>query len=218
MRVEDVVARYPLVYHMAERGSWPSIREHGLLSTKAALDFYQVNGRRRVELESYRRPKKEAIEHPNYGRLILRDQKPLNEKRLAGCLEDGLTPCDWYEILNGKTFFWAERERLITLLSAHAYRDDEHDVLTVDTNSLLAEHYERAYLCHMNSGQTGRFAFPRGRNTFRPIIDYPAGARGGPLKKVVELVVEYSVPDIGRHVVRVERMRRNDVLGVIWRR
>src|SRR5882672_6402572 len=125
MRIEDVAARYPLLYHMAERDSWPGIRRHGLLSTTAALDLFQIDGPRRNALERQRRPEKELIEHPTHGCLLLRDQKPLNEERLRSCLEGGLTPADWYAILNGRTFLWARRERLITLLQAEAYRHDE---------------------------------------------------------------------------------------------
>jgi hypothetical protein len=203
MRAEDVASRYPLLYHMAERGSWPSIQRQGLLSATAALDLFEVNGERREELETRRRPEKYAIEHALHGRLVLRDQKPLNEKRLRGCLQDGLSPSDWYGILNGRTFFWTRRDRLITLLNAEAYRNDEHDVLTVDTASLLAAHQDRVLLCHMNSGNTGRFAHPRGLTTFSRIEDYPAKRSGLPLKEVVELLVDYGVNDVARHVVRV---------------
>jgi Family of unknown function (DUF7002) len=216
MRIEDLAARYPLLYHMAERDSWPGIQRHGLLSTTAALDLFGVSRPRRYTLESCRRPEKDVIEHPLHGRLILRDQKPLNEKRLKSCLEDNLTPQEWYEILNGKTFFWTQRERLTSLLNAHAYRNDEHDVLTVDSRRLLAEHRDRVFLCHMNSGNAGQFAHSRGLRTFQRISEYPARRNGSPLKPVVELVVEYSVPDVAQHVVRVERMRSAEVLELIW--
>jgi hypothetical protein len=218
MRVDDIAARYPLLYHMAECDSWPGITRHGLLSTTAALDLFEVNDQRRNTLERIRRPEKELLDHPVHGRLVLRDQKPLNEKRLASCLQGGLTPADWYALLNGKTFFWARRDRLLTLLQAEAYRDDEHDVLTVDAASLLAAHHQRVSLCHMNSGNTGRFAWPRGSNTFLPIAAYPARKSGRPIKEVVELVVDYAVHDIVDHVVRVEKMRSDVVLGTIWER
>jgi hypothetical protein len=31
----------------------------------------------------------------------IRDQRPMSDKNLAGCLRDGLTPTDWYRMLNG---------------------------------------------------------------------------------------------------------------------
>jgi len=58
---------------------------------------------------------------------VLRDNKPLSESKLAACLQDGLTPEDWYapedwyEILNGRLFFWPTSQRVETLLGAAAY-------------------------------------------------------------------------------------------------
>ena len=213
----DLIARYPVLFHMAEAGSWPTIRKLGLLSTTAALDRFEVKGPARQALERAHRPEKVRLAHRSHGHLVLRDQKPMPAARLASCLEDDLSPADWYRILNGKTFFWATRERLITLLKAKSYRHEEHDVLAVDTASLLGAHAARVSLCHLNSGHAFRFAQPRGRSSFLPIGDYPA--RGGrPYKEVAEVTVEYSVPDIVRHVIRVERMQQAELRRVIWQR
>lgn len=35
---EDLIRDYPVLHHMAEAGSWPSIARHGLLSATALLD------------------------------------------------------------------------------------------------------------------------------------------------------------------------------------
>jgi len=64
---------------MAEAGSWPSIRRHGLLSTSALLDLFEVTGVERVRLESQRRPETVKIEHPEHGEALIRDQKPLRK-------------------------------------------------------------------------------------------------------------------------------------------
>ncbi len=48
MRPEELVTRYPRLFHIAWEGNWPSIREHGLLSARALLDLYEVD-RARVE-------------------------------------------------------------------------------------------------------------------------------------------------------------------------
>jgi hypothetical protein len=42
MDTAELIARYPRLYHMAEDGSWPSIQAHGLLSTRAMLDHFEV--------------------------------------------------------------------------------------------------------------------------------------------------------------------------------
>src|SRR5262249_40369294 len=39
--------RFPYLWHMAEPGSWPAIRDHGLLSTSALLDRYGIMGEAR---------------------------------------------------------------------------------------------------------------------------------------------------------------------------
>ena len=43
----ELIRDCPTLYHMAECGSWPSIRRHGLLSTSALLDLYGVQGAER---------------------------------------------------------------------------------------------------------------------------------------------------------------------------
>ncbi len=86
----------PRLYHMADAVSWPSIERYGLLSTTALLDLFEINGARRAQLESSRRSRPEEITHITHGRALLRDQKPLNEKKLLTALMNNLTPQDWY--------------------------------------------------------------------------------------------------------------------------
>ena len=94
---------------MAEFGSWPSIRQHGLLSTSALLDLYEVAGVERAGLEFRHRPECEEIYHDAHGSAVIRDQKPMTDADLRKCLRDGLTPADWYEILNEKGLLLADR-------------------------------------------------------------------------------------------------------------
>lgn len=209
MNKQDLVKRYPVLYHMAERGSWPSIRERGLLSTTASLDRAVVTAAERVELESRRRPTSIGIALQDGAALVLRDQKPMSDARLEQCLLDGITPRQWYEFINKKTFFWATQARLHTLLGA--YGEHEHDVLTVDTASLVEAHQDHMWLCHMNSGNTTPWAHPRNYDIFKRIDAYPATLRGLPVKEVAEVVVDYAVPDIARHVLGVCRMRGTEV-------
>jgi hypothetical protein len=42
---------YPRLFHMSHSGSWPSIQQHGLLSTTALLDLFEVKGKERESLE-----------------------------------------------------------------------------------------------------------------------------------------------------------------------
>ena len=210
MTPEEVARQYPLLYHMAEAGSWPSIQEHGLLSTTALLDLFEVDATERRGIESEWRQDSISIAHAVHGTAVIRDQRPMPPAKLAGNLVN-MTPGEWYEFLNRKTFFWADWKRLTNLLNAYAYRNRDHCVLTVDTEALLTRHGNRTSLCSINSGfvyHGGR----RGRETFKPIANYPSGNR------VWELAVECSVPDVADLVVRVEDWQRDSRLRIVWDR
>lgn len=68
----------------------------------------------------------------------------------------------------------------------------------------------------MNTGSTVRFAHPRGRDTFKRLGEWPVKPNGAPAKEVVELAVEYAVPDIADVTVRVERWRGPTKLETIY--
>lgn len=200
---------------MAERDTWESIKNRGLLSTTAVLDHFGVTGVERARYESEQRPAKMEVLPGHPKKITLRDQKPMPRNRLATALRDNITPEEWYRLINNKVFFWAEEERLHGLLNARDYRKLEHDVLTIDTSSFVRAHSERIWLCHMNSGNTWPWPHMRGHDTFRRIPDYPVKRSGNPVKNVVELVVDHSVPDIANHVIEVRRMIGDQVLGKI---
>jgi hypothetical protein len=199
---------------MAERGTWGSIKARGLLSTSAILDLVGVAGAARASLENQHRAEKVTVGVGAQG-IVLRDQKPMAPERLKQGLSDGLIPSDWYRLLNAKVFLWACESRLVGLLKARHYRELEHDVLTIDTRSLVNAHAASIWLCPMNSGNTFPIPHRRGGSTFRRIPDYPTKKSGMPTKEVVEVVVDYRVPDIAKHVVAVRRMRGDEVLQTL---
>ena len=106
---------------MAEEGSWQSIRQNGLLSTTALLDLYEIAGEEREIIEGRRRPVSVSVNRTGLGMAVIRDQKPLSDASLTKALENGLTPADWYRLLNGKTFLWFKKSRLDTFLCAGNY-------------------------------------------------------------------------------------------------
>jgi hypothetical protein len=219
MKVEDLIRRYPRLFHMAERGTWESIKQHGLLSTTAILDLIGLETTRRLSYESAHRPDKSALTHHSYGTFILRDQKPMNDERLKWCLQDGLKPEDWYLLLNSKVFFWVSRSRLETLLGARAYRSIEHDVLTVESEPLIWAYEGSIRLAHINTGNTFPYPANRGLSTFKSIAEYPTKRdRVTPFPEVVELVVEKGVPDIAKYVLQVDRMHGATILQTIYKR
>ena len=209
-------ALYPRLYHMAEAGSWLSVREHGLLSTTALLDLFEVKGPERSKIESQWRPEGVPISHPTHGTAVIRDQWPMPPKHLAAGL-DGISPQQWYEFLNRRTFLWLSKQRLMRMLNAAPYRDAAHDVLTLDTRSFVGEYTERITVCQINSG----FAMPMfGRVTRRSFDSFQTieqRAATGCLSGLAELTVDYAAPDAWRFVTSVESWRGKVCEGTIWR-
>ena len=209
MDVRDFVRRYPELYHMAELGSWPSIQKRGLRSTTKLLDLFEVESVRRVKLESEWRPRSETIRHPNRGTAVIRDQRPMRDEELKPLLID-MEPRDWYRLINGKVFFWADLHGLRKLLGAVMYRDRSHDVLTVDTGTLVERHVDKMWLTDQNSGSvlSGR---PRGRDTFKKVRDFSG-------RWVTEVAVDNLVPDIADLTIRVEEWKGDTMVRQIWLR
>ena len=215
-----LAADFPRLYHMAEAGSWPSIELHGLLSTTALLDLFSVKGAKRDALELAHRPESVAITHSEHGSAMVRDQKPMSDSGLQRALTDGLTPREWYGILNARVFFWLTEERLQRLLNAKPYRGKSQTVLTLDTAKLLRAHGPRVQLSPINSGNTKPYPHPRGRDTFLPRDQYPFEVwkkKRNRRDHVVELTVEYSVPDVRDFVLQVDEVLDGRTSAVLWR-
>ena len=217
MTANQLSSHYPCLYHMAEPDAWPSICRHGLLSTEAVLDLLSPAHNLREQLLTQRRAQIVELRDPRYGTFRLRDQKPLNDTLLAAALTD-MSVGDWYRLLNGKVFFWPTRERVLTLLTARAYRYREHAVITVDTAALLDRHVGRITLSRINSGATLYRPVPRGSNTFRVLADWPSDTlpRAGRLRRpVAEVAADHSLPDIANFATSVTVMRGQEVLRTL---
>jgi len=218
---DELTSHYPRLYHMAEVGTWPSIVKHGLLSTSALVTLFQVPEPRRTQILSAHRPLGIEISHPRVGRAVVRDQIPMSDAGLERCLQEGLSPGDWYEILNARVFFWLTEERLERLLGAGAYRERTHTVITLDTKSLLVDYSPRIVLSPINSGCTRPFPQPRGRSTFLPLGEYPFQhwrKKRGPTEAVVELAVEDAVQNVSQYAVEVRERRVGERGRLIWSR
>lgn len=195
----DLPSRHPLLYHVAEPDALASIKRHGLLSTTALLDLFEYHGVERSAIEADWRPASTTIRHPIHGAAVIRDQKPMRPASLAGCLNDGLTPSDWYRLLNRRVFLWPTAERVTTLLAAAAYRDRPHLVLAVDTASLLADGQHEVTVSRINSGSAFRKPARRGLATFVSASpdDLPT--------RIAEVAVDYAIRDVMSHVVSTAR-------------
>jgi hypothetical protein len=133
----------------------------------------------------------------------------MDDTGLIRCLKDGLSPSDWYRILNRHVFFWVSENRLRELLQARAYRKSRHTVLVLNTALVLERHLTRVRLSPMNSGATKPMPFARGLETFLPLDEFPyaklrALRRGRP--PVVEVAVVGEVPDAATLTVAVFEM------------
>lgn len=200
-----IAERWPRLLQVAEAGSWSSIERHGLLSTAALLDLFEISGSSRDAIESARRPESVKIEHAEHGVACIRDNKPINvtvlRRTLVGMPEDA-----WYRTLNARVFFWLAPERLDRLRKASAYRERQHDVLTIDTKLLLDSYAAVVELAPLNTGAVHPAAnYPRGAGTFRRIEDYPwtERVRASPAEPIVEFTIPYAVPDIAKFVLHI---------------
>lgn len=220
MQPDEIAAHYPVLFHMANVGSWPGIRRHGLLSTRSLVELYGVNGKRKEKILGSRRAASVKLDKAGLDSAVIRDQLPLNEDALGRCLTD-MTVQEWLETLNSRVFFWLDEPHLETLLSARAYREDAHDVIIVDTAALVARDASKIRLSPINSGSTLYTPRPRGSETFLSIEAYPFAERRRARGKnaIIELAVEGGVEQIEEVAIRAERRRCGGVIEeVLWER
>ena len=211
---EEIIARHPLLYHMAEAGKWENIQRHGLLSTVALLRLFEVSEPQRSAIGSRYRGSRAVIRHGDYGCAVIREQTPMPPGKLGLALTD-MEPSEWYQLLNGKVFFWSTESRLVSFLQAKSHRDRPHDVLTVCTRSLVVQHAAETTLSPINSGTVRMPTHRRGSNTFQTIADYTCKTKR---ECFAELAVEGGVTDIERHTLSVDRWMGPTRQQNIWQR
>src|SRR5262249_44826840 len=134
-----------VVYHMAEVENWPSIQRHGLLSASALLDLAGLKGADRVPHESHKRPGHSLLP----GGILLRDQNPMPPDALARVLV-GMTPTEWYRLMNARVFFCLDLVRLNGL--RRACGDRPQVILCLDSSRLVRRPAGRVTLSPSNAG------------------------------------------------------------------
>lgn len=219
MKGTDLVESYPCLYHATGLKNWSTIQRHGLLSTSSLLDLFEVNHDRRVRLEYQRRPNSELLYHPERGKAILRDNRPISNAKLKRCLEDDLTPSDWYAILNRRVFFWTTCERLRRFL--RVYRETEQLVIVVPTERMVEIHRDQIELTTINTGATRDIRHTRGRSTFTPLSDFDLdqvrrARRQSRDKVVAEVAVVDSIPTLTGMASVAVRISSGGTTEVIW--
>ena len=198
------------LYHLTQIENWPSIEQHGLLSTQALLDLTGLDDKER-EYVAYRH-RAEPIVLPNG--VVISDQKPMPPTALSRCLQ-GVTPEQWYSLLNSKVFFWLDTERLSRL--RRVYRSTPQILLSIDTERLLALHAERIALTPINTGNARRQPAQRGLCTFVPYETWLESGWTSETETLQtrprsELTVAYAVPDVMDCVVDVRRLEAGELL------
>jgi hypothetical protein len=214
IKTNEFVARYPRLYHATRAGGWRLIDQIGILSTSALLGRFEVSGKDRENIESKHRAESvEISDGPRRG-VTIRDQKPISENALRRCLV-GMSPREWYELLNRKVFFWVSEDRLNRLLAA--YPREGHDVLIIDTSVLVGRYTNEIRLSHINSGAAGPAFAKRGRDLFKSFDEFPEEIwkRRGQ-KAVAELTIENCVQDVKGFLARVERRKQGESTQVLW--
>jgi hypothetical protein len=200
-------------YHLLDASNWPSIQRHGLMSAQRLMEAYQA--------KEYRGSR---CHRPTSRRLapgvLIRDQRPMPPKALTRCLKSGLSPEDWFEVLNSKVFFWLDPQRLNR--QRLACGASPQLALVLNASRLLTNYSAVATVTPINTGNALRAAAARNLTTFVPyerwLIDGWAyenipGAR--PRRKShrpVELTIAEAVPDIMAYVVAVVPLGARETL------
>ncbi|WP_134924803.1 DUF7002 family protein [Pseudomonas fluorescens] len=201
---EEIASLHPRLFHITHPQALPSICKHGLLSTSQLLELFDVPSEDRRLLETMRRPINIEIEHPVYGKAILTDNTPLIESALSQCLDDGLHPVDWMQLLNRRVFFWVDEKNMTTHLRASIHRGEKRVVMVFDTLSVARANFKKIELAAINTGSTVRRPARRGLSTFSPAHLYSyrdwQKLRGG-RDRIKELTLVGGIQDIGSHLI-----------------
>ena len=201
---EEIASLHPRLFHITRPQALPSICRHGLLSTHQLLALFDVPSRERRLLETMRRPTSIEIAHPVHGNATLTDNAPLSEAALSQCLDDGLHPTDWMQLLNQRIFFWVDEKNMTNHFRASTHRGEKRIVMVFDTLSVVQAYYKQIELAAINTGSTIRKPARRGLSTFAPahLHSYRdwQKLRGG-RDRIKELTVVGGIQDIGSHLI-----------------
>ena len=156
----------PHFFHIAEPLNLASIKHDGLLSAERLIRR-TICGEKEVD-ELLGRHRHEPLVLGDG--TIIRDQKPMPPGLLATALCDGMTPSDWYRLVNGFVFLWANEERFSRHLSAFQGRPQV--ILRFDARRLLADLGHLVFLSPINCGNARRKAVARSHKLFVPYRDW----------------------------------------------
>nr|BBH87368.1 hypothetical protein KTC_21190 [Thermosporothrix sp. COM3] len=186
------------------------IQRDGLLSASALFDTAEISGIEREQLERQQRLTHTRL--PNG--VQIRDQRPMPPKALAACLV-GMSPSEWYELINSRVFFWLDPARLNRQRTACEPRPQV--VVTVDVEKLATAYIEHIALTPINTGNARRLPAKRGAASFVPYTAWLASGWASEAAALdtrvrphshqpVELTVARSIPDVMQFVIGVQEL------------
>src|ERR1700723_1034802 len=185
--------------HLAEADNLVSILNHGLMSTERLVRLAGISEPASPALLRTHRPDNVRLRTG----VVIRDQRPMPPAALAGALEDGLEPADWYALLNGFVFLWPDRERMDRQRRACGSRPQV--VLTFDCTELLEQLQAEAFVSPINSGNAPRKAAQRVRKTFVPAVTWSRQGwpTGRPGRAPAEFLFRCTIPSRAPYVIDV---------------
>jgi hypothetical protein len=209
---QEFAKLHPKLFHVTRADALPSIERHGLQSTNALLDLFEISPLLRAEIALHPRKTYLDLSHVDHGTVTLNHQKPLVESALIKCLDDGLSVPDWIDKLNSRVFFWPDDKRLNTFLQSNTKLGLPMCILSLDTLTLIQVFWDQMEVSPMNSGNTRRKPLKRGHSTFSSLneLDYAIWRRasgGRNLRTIREVIVKDKIPDAMNYVTKVHHFQ-----------
>ena len=196
---------HPRLWHLTAADAVQGILDRGLLTAEDIVARWDVDPAERHAYLTRRRPEPVTLAHPDLGSVVINDNAPLNERKLAAVLDDALTTSEWLRMLNSRVFFFADKTSLCSPVNAALNVGRPKRILEIDTRSLADAYGPSMEIVPINSGNTNYAAARRGLGTFAPLVptDYARWQRQRGKKQpdtIKEVAVRCSIPDISRFV------------------
>ena len=140
--------------------------------------------------------------------MVITDNLPLSEGRLARVLDDSLGVEDWMAMLNRRVFFWADERRVARLRDARENRSRDRLLLVFDTAGLAGRYADAIEIAPINTGATLHQPPRRGLTTFTPLgrMTHAEWSRLRGLKqpdRIAEVTVTREIPDAMEFLLEV---------------
>lgn len=163
MEINNFIKKRPYLFHLTSKDNIKNIiSTKKLYSTKCIVETTECPEPNKILKE--KRMEHKIIKH-NDITYMLRDQKPISEKLLKGCLEEGMTFEQYYEMLNERVFWWPTIDRLTRHYSR--YESEKPKIIRVSTESVYKLNKSKIEFSHLNSGALRANPYLKGKSPKR---------------------------------------------------